>query len=145
MWLRSLQSSPFAKPFSPNSSSISSQLSIFLSSLLFTTLQPLFPLLSHFSITIVSTSSQIDYSKFQLRFIFPRRLHSYYVFYFSFSFSLHYCYTCFHCSYLDNKSSKRPFLLIPSPISSTWKKNCYLFNTSLPFKVLTHLGRYQLN
>jgi hypothetical protein len=83
------------KSLFPDSSSVSFQLSIFSSSLLFTTLQPFFPLFSLFFVTINFTSSWVDCSKSQSRFIFPRCLHSCYIscqFFFS---SLHCCYTCF--------------------------------------------------
>jgi hypothetical protein len=88
---------------------ISFQLLIFSSSLLFNTLQPLLPLLSFFSLTTNSIASQIDYNKFQPRFIFLRDLHSYNISCLSFFLKLHYYYTCFHCSYLDNDYNNNKF------------------------------------
>ncbi len=95
MWLQSLQSSSFSKPLFLDSSSISFQLSIFFSYLLFTTLQHFFPLLSLLFITTGSPSLRVDYNKFQPRFIFHRCLHSCCVFLSFFFLSLHCCYTCF--------------------------------------------------
>ncbi len=73
---------------------------------------PFFPLLSPFSLIASFASSWNDCSKSQPIFIFPRHLHSCYVSCLSFFLNLHYYYTCFHYSYLDNDYNNNKYFSI---------------------------------
>jgi hypothetical protein len=65
-----------------------------------------------------STSSWIDCNKSQLKFIFPRHLHSCYPFCLPFFLNLHYCYTCFNCSYQDNDYSNNKYFSVLIPMAT---------------------------
>ncbi len=95
MWLQSLQSSSFSKPFFLDSSFVSFQLSIFFSSLLFTTLQHFFPLLSLLFITTGSPSSGLTTTNFNWDsfFIGASTLAAFFCHFFF--LSLHCYYACF--------------------------------------------------
>jgi hypothetical protein len=86
---------PYNLPCLPSHYSLTPPLSplnwqFFFNSLLLTTFQPFLPLLSPFPPIASYASSHIDYSKSQPRFIFPRRLRSYYDYCLSFSSKLPY-------------------------------------------------------
>ncbi len=78
----------------------------------------LFPLLSHFSLIASFASLWIGCNKFQPKFIFPRCLQSNYVSYFSFFLILHYYYTCFHYSYMDNNYNNNKYFSSIIPMTT---------------------------